>query len=216
MLISGCRLRIRSSMKTIVTRRVVSAASGLGVCVLAATAARAQAPAEPNVPSEGVNVDVTECLELETREQQIACYLARVDEAVEASESNAAGDAATSQASGAPARAAQAEPSRRPTPARQAPQPAAPPASAARDAPAAEEVEDEEEEIVATITSLRELQPNTYVIDLDNGQVWRQSSPKRYFLRVGAEVHLVPTSWGVSYRLTDPNVGNFIQVERVR
>lgn len=204
-------------MKTRITRSIVSAASAFAVCILAAAVARAQAPSSPGAPPEGVNVDVTECLELETREQQIACYLARVDEAVEASEASAAGNPA-SQAS--EARAAQAEPGP-PAPARQAsqppvaqPQPVAQPAEATRAAPAVEAVE--EEMIVATITGLRELQPDVYVIDLDNGQVWRQSSPKRYFLREGAEVHLVPSRWGVSYRLTDPNVGNFIQVERVR
>lgn len=189
------------SLRTMVTRRFATAAAGIGACALVAAAAYAQTP-------ESVNVDIAGCVDVETREQQIACYLARVDEAVEAHESGAtaAGSRDPNDLSSAPRDAAQ--PQSRPQ--REAS------AAAAASRPPDEAEEEEEEEIVATITSIREVQPNIYVLNLDNGQVWRQSAPKRYFLREGAEVHLVPTPWGESYRLTDPDVGNFIQVERVR
>ena len=195
---------IRLKTTTSVTRRRASAAAGLAACVLVAGAANAQPPETPSMPAEGVYVDISDCLDLQTREQQIACYLARVDEAVEAHESGAtaAGSRDPNDPSSAPRGPAQPQ---------SQPQRETPAAAAASRAP-----DEAEEEIVATITSIREVQPDTYVINLDNGQVWRQSAPKRYFLREGAEVHLVPTAWGESYRLTDPDVGNFIQVERVR
>jgi hypothetical protein len=85
----------------------------------------------------------------------------------------------------------------------------------AGDAPAGAEAR-AEREIIANITAIREMEPDAYLITLDNGQTWRQSTPKRYLLRVGAEVHLQPSTWGSSYRLTDPNVGNYIQVTRVK
>lgn len=210
-------------MSTGVARRRASAAALLAAGFLAAGATNAQPPETSNAPAESLNVDISGCLDLATREQQIACYLARVDEAVEAHESGVtpARDQGPNDPSSASSRAVETE-SRRSDPSsaprgpaqpQSRPQSEAPAAAAASEAP--DEVE-EREEIVATITSIREVQPNTYVINLDNGQVWRQSAAKRYYLREGAEVHLVPTAWGESYRLTDPDVGNFIQVERVR
>lgn len=71
-------------------------------------------------------------------------------------------------------------------------------------------------EIFATVTALRETVPNTYVITLDNGQVWRQMRPKRYYIRTGQSVRLYSTHWGPSFRLTAEGVGGYIQVERVR
>jgi len=71
-------------------------------------------------------------------------------------------------------------------------------------------------EIFATVAELRETVPNSYLITLDNGQVWRQTVPMAYGLREGAEVHLYPSRWGDSYRLTDEDLRGYIQVERVR
>jgi hypothetical protein len=68
--------------------------------------------------------------------------------------------------------------------------------------------------IVATVTEVREIEPNMLLITLDNGQVWKQNRPQFYRLTVGAEVELRPSRWGSSYRLTDPNLSSFIQVER--
>lgn len=68
----------------------------------------------------------------------------------------------------------------------------------------------------ATVTAVREIEPDKLLITLDNGQIWRQNRAGRYPLRVGANVVLRPSRWGPSYRLTDPSVGGFIQVERRR
>lgn len=72
------------------------------------------------------------------------------------------------------------------------------------------------EEFVSTIASLREREPNAYVITLENGQVWYQTRPERYPMRPGQEVRLYPTRWGKSYRLAIEENGGFIQVDRVR
>ena len=71
-------------------------------------------------------------------------------------------------------------------------------------------------EIFATVAQLRETVPNSFLITLDNGQVWRQTVPLAYGLREGAEVRLYPSRWGDSYRLTDDDLRGYIQVERVR
>lgn len=51
------------------------------------------------------------------------------------------------------------------------------------------------EEFVGTIASLREREPNAYVITLENGQVWYQTRPERYVMRPGQQVRLYPTRW---------------------
>jgi hypothetical protein len=139
--------------------------------------------------SAGVTVDVDSCLDLKSRDEQLACYEARVNEVLQAQE--AAGNVSAPPASAAPAR----------------------PAAVSAPAEAADE---DQIEFVASITALREILPNQFEISLDNGQVWRQSRPKRYNLYLGAEVTLRPGRWGPSYRLTDPKVGNFVQVKRVK
>ena len=73
-----------------------------------------------------------------------------------------------------------------------------------------------ENEIVATITALRERGPNAYLITLDNGQMWDQVRPEWYPLRPGQQVRLYPTNWGSSYRLSAIEHGGFIQVTQVR
>ena len=134
---------------------------------------------------------VDTCIELETREQLLACYEDRVDEVLRAREAD--GDTnvpETTAVSVAPTPSGEATTSSR-----------------------AEQRE--AGEIIATITAIREMEPDAYLITLDNGQVWLQNVPKRYLLRIGAEVHIQPSTWGPSYRLTDPTVGNYIQVKRV-
>ena len=66
------------------------------------------------------------------------------------------------------------------------------------------------------MTDLRETVPNSYVITLENGQVWRQMRAKWYPLRLGQRVRVHSTGWGDAYRLTIEETGGFIQVERVR
>ena len=70
-------------------------------------------------------------------------------------------------------------------------------------------------EIQARITDLRETVPHSYVITLDNGQVWRQTVPKNYGLREGIPVRIYYSRWR-AYRLTNDQLKSFIQVERVR
>lgn len=80
----------------------------------------------------------------------------------------------------------------------------------------AEAAEAAENEILATVTDLRERQPNAWLVTLDNGQVWEQVRPEWYPLRPGQEVRLYPTRWGDSYRLSSIVRGGYIQVQRVR
>jgi len=167
--------------------RLSITAAGLGACLLIAAPSGAQAP-------ESANVDIADCLELESRERQLECVEERFEEALETRE--AAAEAAREAEAAAAAAASEAS------------------RQAAAGLPGGGS--DEPDEIVATITSFREVEPNEFLISLDNGQVWRQNRPRRYLLRVGAEVRLRSTHFGPSYRLTDPEVGSFIQVERVR
>jgi hypothetical protein len=82
---------------------------------------------------------------------------------------------------------------------------------------AEESAEDERAaDIFGTVAALRERVPNTYVITLENGQVWSQVTSERYLLRVGDRVRIYPTHWGKSYRLTVADRHGFIQVQRVR
>lgn len=172
-----------------------------------------------------VLVDVAACLELKTREAQLECYESqvsdelrqrRVESGVEEPETVSSADAATTRAE--PAREASAS-SLTETDRSERDEPSASDNNRTREVAAGRpetDTNETEDEIVATVTSLRELEPNTFMIYLDNDQVWRQNRPKTYPLRVGAEVRLRPTRWGTSYRLTDPNLASFIQVERVR
>lgn len=188
------------------TLRFAVAAAGLA-CLLVATTSNAQ-------PAESVNVDVAACLELETRTEQLACYEARVDETLRTRESGdgsgaPASTASTSNRTSGPATSTDdRRESREPEQA----QPGIPLFGRAEDTAS----ESGADEIVAKVVRLREMEPNAYIIYLDNDQVWRQNRPRRYALQEGAEVRLRPTQWGSSYRLTDPHLGSFIQVERVR
>lgn len=177
---------------------------GLVACAVFAPAAQAQQR------SGSVVVDLGDCVDLETRERQLECYENRVAEVLETRDSQE--DAAGSATTTAPEAASESPRADRRDPGAATTEPSDRPAPAVvREAPT-----DEADEIVATVTKVQEVEPNAYLIYLDNDQVWRQNRPKRYPLFAGAEVRLSPTHWGPSYRLTDPNVGSFIQVERVR
>lgn len=190
--------------------------AGVAACATVATIFPAIAQSQ-----DSVLVDVGACIELETREEQLECYESRVSDELrerrvesgaEETETATAADTATIESSREPAPPPRTETAR--------PERDEPPASDNRREVAAAEPEESpsaaEDEIVATVTSLRELAPNTFIIYLDNDQVWKQNRPKQYRLSVGAEVRLRPTQWGTSYRLTDPNLASFIQVERIR
>jgi esterase/lipase len=89
-------------------------------------------------------------------------------------------------------------------------------AAAAEAAEAAARAAESPSNITATVTAVREIEPDMLLITLDNDQIWRQNRTRRYPLRVGATVVLRPSPWGSSYRLVDPSIGGFIQVERRR
>lgn len=75
---------------------------------------------------------------------------------------------------------------------------------------------EEPAQLFATIASLRETVPNSYLITLENGQVWRQMRPQWYPLQAGQRVRIYSTRWGPAYRLASEELNGFIQVERVR
>jgi hypothetical protein len=82
------------------------------------------------------------------------------------------------------------------------------------------EKRDDEEDIVelhSTIKELKEIRPYSYLITLENGQIWRQMVAERYRLRVGHNVRIYPTRWSKkSFRLSAEGLKGSIQVERVR
>jgi hypothetical protein len=139
--------------------------------------------------NDALNVDVSECVALESEVARFVCYEERVE-------------SARTQGSSPPA-TAPAQPGTTPDN-----------ASAVRGSDQTDEPD--AEEIFGTITALRETGPNIHVITLDNGQVWQMNQPRRYPLRVGLEVRLYSTRWGSSYRLTAPEHGSYVQVRRVR
>ena len=168
-------------------------------------------------PGQNVAIDVTRCQELETREAQVECYGELVADELDSQPAQAE-QAADITAVAAPPIAASAR--RKPTP-EYPPDMSRSERRAARKAAQEQEREEarlaeEAASITATVTELRELQPNHWLVTLDNEQVWRQNRAQRYVLEVGDEVTLTPSSWGPSYRLRDPDRGGFIQVERIR
>lgn len=70
-------------------------------------------------------------------------------------------------------------------------------------------------ELLDTVAGLSQPIPNTWVVTLQSGQTWRQTTGKRYALREGDEVRIYPTRWGNAYRLTASRLSGYIQVERV-
>jgi hypothetical protein len=69
-------------------------------------------------------------------------------------------------------------------------------------------------ELLDTIASLEQRNPNLWLITLQSGQTWRQMITKRYPMQVGDEVRIYPSRWGNAYRLTATRVSGYIQVER--
>jgi hypothetical protein len=74
----------------------------------------------------------------------------------------------------------------------------------------------QEREQTGQVASIRELQPGRIEVTLTNGQVWRQTNSDRYNLLVGHEVLIYPSGFGKYFRLSSPELGRFIQVERVK
>jgi hypothetical protein len=158
------------------------------------------AHAAPAQEADSVTVDVGQCTKLESPEERFACYEARVETELRERDSAArAGDSRSPGSAESPA---------------QATEPPAQAADASNQSAAARA--EEPVEIVGVIASLRETVPNSYIITLEDGQVWRQTYPERYPLRAGQRVTLSPTRWGESYRLEGDGLNGYIQVAKVR
>jgi hypothetical protein len=222
--------RHRTLFQTI-TRSAFGAAA-LACCGLCATPSLAQA-------QDGSATDVSVCLEIESPEARLECFEARTEQMVRAREREqranqrtadaAAPTAAAATAPAAPAASVASSETADPV---DAPVEAEAPVELSRAerralqraekrqrrveeaAAAAVALAEAPSQIVATVTEVREIEPDMLLITLDNGQVWKQNQARRYSLLVGAEVRLRASRWGPSYRLTDPNVGSFILVER--
>ena len=76
--------------------------------------------------------------------------------------------------------------------------------------------EDGEQELVDTISALRERLPSQWEVTLAGGQVWHQVNSKAYRLREGMEIRIYPSPFGGSFRLSATNLNGFIQVRRVQ
>jgi hypothetical protein len=166
----------------------------LSIAVAATATCLAASPAARTQPTNDVTVEIGRCVELESPEERRACYGAEVDAAVRERERSAA--------TAAPA----APESRSPRPETDTVRPARATRDGSSDQPA----------LVAKIAALRETVPNSYLITLDNDEVWRQTRPKWHPLRVGQEVRIYRSSWGNSFRLFVDGLSGYISVERAR
>lgn len=171
-------------------RRIRAVRSGAAARMAAASTALFALSPSFGQGADPVNVDVGRCVDLESAEERFACYEEQVDAATKEDERKRPdAPAGPSAEAGRPAEA-------RPV---------------AEAGPAGEAVE-----ILGRIGSMRERLPDAYLITLEDGQIWRQTNPKRYFLRVGDDVRIYPSSWGTDYRLTVVGRSGYIQVEKVR
>jgi hypothetical protein len=162
----------------------------VAAAVLAGAAGPGIAPAQP---SESLIVDVGACVNLDSAGERLDCYEEQVARARARPE--------------APGQARPAAPAAAPT----APAPAATPSAAAAGTSSAGAT------VESAIAALRETVPNTWVITLANGQIWRQDFPKAYRLQVGQRVRIAPERrFGGGHRLTVVGMNGFIQVEQVR
>ena len=159
----------------------------IGVVLIASVGAIRLAAAQQQ--GEAVSVDVSKCVELTTPEKRLACFEAQVEAA------GAAPVADGAAAAGSGTAAAD---------------------SASRGKEEEEEADAHPPDVVAKVAELREIEPSAYLITLDNGQVWRQTVPQAYGLREGSDVRIYFSSRWRSFRLTNPELRRFIQVERVR
>jgi len=203
------RKRVRSQAHG---RLTIALAAVLG-CLFGAALACAQG---------GVTIEVGECVKLASPGERLDCYERQV---------NAAGartvPPTAPPASAAPSASPDLPPAAAPPAAAAAAaapaavaQPAAAPAVVAQPAaaPAATEslpAKTRPPEVTGTITALRKAQPNSWVVTLDNGQVWGQTYPEPYSLESGMHVTLRPSKWGSAYRLSAQGLNGFIQVRRI-
>lgn len=180
---------------------------------------------------DSLEVDVGACVDLDSPAERFACYERSV-EAARRSRGESSAPAANEPTPSIELRpSTEARTAERPAAAAAPSRPAAG-ASASNAAAAEREIsvradddfgkrtkrqpEEQRPELRSTIVALRETVPNTYLITLENGQIWRQMEGKRYPINVGASVRIYPSRWGGSYRLSVEGINGFIQVERVR
>lgn len=158
------------------------------------------------VQSQGLTVEVSRCADIEAPEERLACFDEQVDAARNPRSAAPPAPVAVAPAAVAPA-----------APAPAAAVTAVVAAGAASSAPgAADPSETVPPDILAKVTELRATVPNSWLITLDNGQVWRQTTPEYYPLRVGLDVRIYFAERWRSYRLTNEALRRYIQVERVR
>jgi hypothetical protein len=157
-----------------------------------------------------LNVDLAQCIGLHLDADRFACYQERVDAALAAKSPSALAEPENSAGAQSPISA----PARRPTPT--AAEASVSGGLSSNDAALDQTDESDAGEIFGTITALRELSPDMWVITLDNGQVWQMNQSKPYPLRVGLEARVYETRWGNAYRLSVPEHGGFVQVRRAR
>ncbi|HEX6996245.1 MAG TPA: hypothetical protein VF339_19100 [Gammaproteobacteria bacterium] len=168
-------------------------------------------------------IDVADCVEIESPSERFRCYESRVDAALGRDDGRAAHSVTQAAEDGADesARRFAATPSGGVIAEHDL---EAPPAAGASDFGFRRSDEDarerrrdrDREELFGTVASVQETVPNSYIVTLENGQVWRQVRPKFYPLRPGHRVRIYPTNWGDSYRMSAEELNGFIQVERIR
>jgi hypothetical protein len=163
-----------------------------------------------NADSAELNVDLAQCIGLESDVERFACYQERVDATLAADEPSTAAEAASNTV---PVERAGTNDERQRSGDGDISGQGATEATAVRAVPDQPD-ESDTDEIFSTIAALREQLPDRWVITLENGQVWQMVQSKPYPLRVGLEVRLYATKWGGAYRLTVPEHGGHVQVRR--
>lgn len=161
--------------------------------------------------SSNVTVDVGHCLEWESAAQRRACFGAEVDAALKARGAAESDDSSVvtedREADQSPSTGDENLSRRERRAQRRAER---------RAVDESRELEAAEDQYFGTVKTIRERIPDSYVITLEDGQIWEQTAPKRYPLRPGLEVRIYPTTWGDSYRLAGMDLSGYIQVRKVR
>jgi pyruvate/2-oxoglutarate dehydrogenase complex dihydrolipoamide acyltransferase (E2) component len=203
-------------------KNVAAARHAIVVCGAALVAGLAVPSSAFGQQPDGLEVDVAECVKLQSPGERLDCYERQVQRA------QAARAAPGTAAPPPPAPPAVLQPPAPAPPPTAAPRAAAP-AAAAPSAPAERNVRAEDARVAngdsadspaltGTIVALREIVPNRWLITLNNGESWRQTFAERYPLQIGQRVELTRNNrfGGKSYRLTAAGVNGRIQVEPVR
>ncbi len=182
-------------------------------------------------------VDISSCAGLTDDKQRLACYDKQARAAgtlppTTAATSSASAPAASAPAASAPAASAPPAPVPAATSAAVAAQPSPPvksptvPAATGTDPSriaafgnaskaSIETGKGGQEMLVDTVTAVKNHQQNILQITLSSGQVWRQMIAQRFLLLEGDKIHIVPSPFGNTFRLTVEGRSGFIQVEKL-